>query len=70
MPIEPKKASSKDAGGAAFASTALSLDPACGEAGDDLPLEDQDVPLIPFGDWAPHEATIANTAAEFVRQHS
>jgi pimeloyl-ACP methyl ester carboxylesterase len=36
----------------------------------ELPLEDQDVPLIPFGDWAPHEATIAKTAAEFVRQHS
>jgi pimeloyl-ACP methyl ester carboxylesterase len=36
----------------------------------ELPLEDQDVPLVPFGDWAPHEATIAKTAAEFVRRHS
>lgn len=36
----------------------------------ELPLEDQDVPLIPFGDWAPHEETIARTGAAFVKEHS
>jgi pimeloyl-ACP methyl ester carboxylesterase len=36
----------------------------------ELPLEDQDVPLIPFGDWAPHEETIARTCAAFVKEHS
>ena len=35
----------------------------------ELPLEDQDVPLIPFSDWAAHEAAIARTCADFVRQH-
>src|SRR5688572_28101786 len=32
----------------------------------ELPLEDQDVPLIPFTEWAPHEETIARVCAEFV----
>ncbi len=32
----------------------------------ELPLEDQDVPLIPFPDWAPHEETIARVCAEFI----
>ena len=32
----------------------------------ELPLEDRDVPLIPFPDWAPHEAALARTCAEFV----
>ena len=31
-----------------------------------LPIEDQDVPLIPFPDWAPHEAEIARTFADFM----
>jgi pimeloyl-ACP methyl ester carboxylesterase len=31
-----------------------------------LPIEDQDVPLIPFPDWAPYEAEIARTFADFM----
>ena len=31
-----------------------------------LPIEDQDVPLIPFPDWAPQEAEIARTFADFM----
>ena len=31
-----------------------------------LPIEDQDVPLIPFPEWAPHEAEIARTFADFM----
>jgi pimeloyl-ACP methyl ester carboxylesterase len=31
-----------------------------------LPIEDQDVPLIPFPDWASHEAEIAKTFADFM----
>ena len=34
----------------------------------ELPLEDQDVPLIPFTEWAPHEETIARVCADFVKQ--
>jgi pimeloyl-ACP methyl ester carboxylesterase len=34
----------------------------------ELPLEDRDVPLIPFPDWAPHEETIARVCADFVMQ--
>lgn len=32
----------------------------------ELPLEDQDVPLIPFPDWAAHEETIARVCAKFI----
>jgi hypothetical protein len=32
----------------------------------ELPLEDQDVPLIPFPEWAPHEPAIARVCAEFI----
>jgi pimeloyl-ACP methyl ester carboxylesterase len=32
----------------------------------ELPLEDQDVPLIPFPEWAPHEPAIARACAEFI----
>jgi hypothetical protein len=32
----------------------------------ELPLKDQDVPLIPFPEWAPHEETIARACAELV----
>jgi pimeloyl-ACP methyl ester carboxylesterase len=32
----------------------------------ELPLEDQDVPLIAFPEWAPHEETIARVCAEFI----
>jgi pimeloyl-ACP methyl ester carboxylesterase len=31
-----------------------------------LPIEDQDVPLIPFPDWAPYESEIARTFADFM----
>lgn len=34
----------------------------------ELPIEDQDVPLVPFPDWAPHEPAIARACADFVRQ--
>jgi pimeloyl-ACP methyl ester carboxylesterase len=33
----------------------------------ELPLEDQDVPLVPFPEWAPHEETIARVCADFVK---
>jgi pimeloyl-ACP methyl ester carboxylesterase len=36
----------------------------------ELPLEDQDLPLVPFPEWAPHEETIARVCAEFVKQQS
>jgi pimeloyl-ACP methyl ester carboxylesterase len=32
-----------------------------------LPLSDQDVPLIPFEEWGPHEAEIATTFVAFMR---
>jgi pimeloyl-ACP methyl ester carboxylesterase len=31
-----------------------------------LPIEDQDVPLIPFPDWAPYEAEIARVFTDFM----
>jgi pimeloyl-ACP methyl ester carboxylesterase len=31
-----------------------------------LPIEDQDMPLIPFPDWASYEAEIAHTFADFM----
>jgi pimeloyl-ACP methyl ester carboxylesterase len=31
-----------------------------------LPIEDQDVPLLPFFDWAPHEDTLADALARFM----
>jgi pimeloyl-ACP methyl ester carboxylesterase len=34
----------------------------------ELPLEDQDVPLIPFPEWAPHEDAIARACAQLVLQ--
>lgn len=34
----------------------------------ELPIEDEDVPLIPFTDWAPHEETIARVCAQFVKR--
>jgi pimeloyl-ACP methyl ester carboxylesterase len=36
----------------------------------DLELADQDLPLVPFTDWAPQEATIAKACAQFVHAHS
>jgi pimeloyl-ACP methyl ester carboxylesterase len=32
-----------------------------------LPVEDQEVPLIPFPDWAPYEDEIARTFVDFMR---
>jgi pimeloyl-ACP methyl ester carboxylesterase len=33
-----------------------------------LPIEDQDVPLLPFSDWAPHEDKLADALAGFMRR--
>ncbi len=33
-----------------------------------LPIEDQDVPLLPFSDWEPHEATLATVLTEFMNK--
>ena len=33
-----------------------------------LPMEDQDVALLPFSDWAPHEATLARVFGEFMHK--
>jgi pimeloyl-ACP methyl ester carboxylesterase len=35
-----------------------------------LPIEDQDVPLIPFPEWAPYEEEIADAFAGFITQAS
>ena len=35
-----------------------------------LPIEDQDVPLIPFPDWAPYEDEIADTLTRFIAKHA
>ena len=32
-----------------------------------LPIEDQDVPVLPFSAWAEHEATLAQVFADFMR---
>ena len=34
----------------------------------ELPIVDQDVPLIPFGEWAPHEDEITRVFIDFMRQ--
>ncbi|MDB5899827.1 MAG: alpha/beta hydrolase family protein [Ramlibacter sp.] len=31
-----------------------------------LPIEDQDVPLLPFADWAPYEQALADALADFM----
>jgi len=36
----------------------------------ELPLEDQDLPLVPFPEWGPHEETIARVCADFVKSNS
>ena len=33
-----------------------------------LPITDQDVALIPFGEWAPYEDEIARTFAAFMKR--
>jgi pimeloyl-ACP methyl ester carboxylesterase len=33
-----------------------------------LPIEDQDVPLLPFSDWAPHESMLAAGLADFMKR--
>jgi pimeloyl-ACP methyl ester carboxylesterase len=35
-----------------------------------LPIEDQDLPLVPFEDWAPHEPEITDVFAGFMNRHS
>jgi hypothetical protein len=35
-----------------------------------LPIEDQDVPLIPFPDWAPYEDEIADALTTFIAKHA
>ena len=35
-----------------------------------LPIEDQEVPLIPFPDWAPYEDEIADTLTRFIARHA
>jgi hypothetical protein len=32
----------------------------------ELPIQDQDVPVLPFSDWAEHEATLATVFADFM----
>jgi len=32
----------------------------------ELPIQDQDVPVLPFSDWAPHEETLARVFADFM----
>jgi pimeloyl-ACP methyl ester carboxylesterase len=34
-----------------------------------LAVEDQDVDMIPFGEWAPYYDEIADTLADFIRRH-
>ena len=34
-----------------------------------LPIEDQDVPLIPFAEWEPYEAEIVLVFAGFMRKY-
>jgi hypothetical protein len=33
-----------------------------------LPIEDQDVPLLPFSAWAEHEPLLAEALADFMRR--
>lgn len=33
-----------------------------------LPIEDQDLPLVPFEEWAPHEAEIVRVFVDFMRR--
>ena len=33
-----------------------------------LPIEDRDVPLLPFSDWAPHEDELATALAAFMQR--
>jgi pimeloyl-ACP methyl ester carboxylesterase len=33
-----------------------------------LPIEDQDVPLLPFSAWAPHEELLAGACADFMKR--
>ena len=34
-----------------------------------LPMEDQDVPVVPFEDWEAHEPEIASVLSDFMRRH-
>ncbi len=35
-----------------------------------LPMEDQDVPVVPFEDWVAHEPEVAQTLADFMARHA
>ena len=35
-----------------------------------LPIEDQDLPLVPFEDWAPHEPEITHVFTGFMNRHA
>lgn len=35
-----------------------------------LPMEDQDVPVVPFEDWVAHEPEIAQVLADFMARHA
>ena len=35
-----------------------------------LPIEDQDLPLVPFEEWAPHEPEITRVFADFMNRHA
>ena len=35
-----------------------------------LPIEDQDLPLVPFEEWAPHEPEITSVFADFMNRHA
>jgi len=35
-----------------------------------LPIEDQDLPLVPFEDWAPHEPEITRVFTSFMGRHA
>ena len=35
-----------------------------------LPIEDQDLPLVPFEEWGPHEPEITEVFTEFMSKHS
>ena len=35
-----------------------------------LPIEDQDLPLVPFEDWAPHEPEITRVFTGFMNRHA
>jgi len=35
-----------------------------------LPIEDQDLPLVPFEEWGPHEPEITEVFTRFMFEHT